>query len=179
MDLTISDRADLDRLETTINRGLRTFVEVGQALAEIRDRRLYRDTHDTFEDYCRGRWEMSRRRAYQLIDASSTIENVNHGSQPTPTSERQVRPLTTIRDEDGNPDPEKQREVWGRAVESAEDEGVPVAARHVEAAKAPPGEPPTNKSDLFVWRLQNLYRQAPRRAQNRFRKWVVEAENTA
>ena len=38
---------------------------------------------------------------------------------------------------------------------------------------APPsGEVPTNKSDLFVWELQNLYRQAPKRAQSKFRKWL-------
>ena len=36
----------------------------------------------------------------------------------------------------------------------------------------PSGEVPKNKTDLFVWRLQNLYHQAPRRAQNKFRKWV-------
>ena len=44
-----------------------TFIEVGKALLAIRDAKLYRKTHKTFEAYCRDRWEMSRPRAYQLI----------------------------------------------------------------------------------------------------------------
>lgn len=43
------------------------FVEIGLALATIRDRRLYRAEFRTFEEYCRERWGFSRRRAYQLI----------------------------------------------------------------------------------------------------------------
>jgi len=39
---------------------------------------------------------------------------------------------------------------------------------------APSGEVPDNKSDRFVWQLQNLYRQAPKRAQAKFRKWLTE-----
>ena len=42
----------LAELELVIERGLKTFVEVGAALLGIRDGRLYRETHATFEDYC-------------------------------------------------------------------------------------------------------------------------------
>lgn len=31
----------------------RAFYEAGKALMEIRDRRLYRSTYKTFEEYCR------------------------------------------------------------------------------------------------------------------------------
>ena len=59
-----------------------------------------RETHKTFEDYCRDRWDMQRRYAYYMIDAASVIENVNHGSQAIlPTSERQARPLTKLEPE--------------------------------------------------------------------------------
>ena len=44
----ISARTAQDVL-TVKERGLETFVDVGLALMEIRDRRLYRDTHATFE----------------------------------------------------------------------------------------------------------------------------------
>ncbi len=45
------------------------------AAVRIRDsgkpsQRLYRDTHDTFEEYCRDRWGYSKSRANQFIDAS-------------------------------------------------------------------------------------------------------------
>lgn len=43
--------------ERVIQDSLTTFWKVGRALAQIRDERLYRTTHGTFEDYCRERWD--------------------------------------------------------------------------------------------------------------------------
>ena len=34
----------------------RAFFEAGKALVELRERRLYRPTHRTFEEYCRDRF---------------------------------------------------------------------------------------------------------------------------
>ena len=39
---------------------------------------------------------MSRRWAYQLIEAATVYENVRHGAQILPANERQVRPLTAL-----------------------------------------------------------------------------------
>ena len=64
-------------LEQVIERGLTTFVEVGNALLEIRDSRLYKDSFSTFEDYCRERWGMSRPRAYPLIEAAEIMSNLS------------------------------------------------------------------------------------------------------
>ena len=61
----VDDLARLPELEAVIERGLATFIEVGKALMEIQDGRLYRETHATFEDYCRQRWEMSRVHAHR------------------------------------------------------------------------------------------------------------------
>jgi hypothetical protein len=41
--------------------------EVGKRLAEIRDRKLYRERFRTFEGFCRTRWNLSKRRAQKLI----------------------------------------------------------------------------------------------------------------
>ena len=60
----------LSRLEAIVRRGLDTDLEVGNALAEIRDTWLYRSTHETFEAYLRDRWGMSGPRGYQLIQAA-------------------------------------------------------------------------------------------------------------
>lgn len=38
----------------------RAFLSASQALMELRDRRLYRSTHQTFEEYCRERFNYSR-----------------------------------------------------------------------------------------------------------------------
>ena len=53
--LTLTEQERLQCLERIIERGLQTFYEVGTALLEIRDASLYRQTHPTFEAYCRQR----------------------------------------------------------------------------------------------------------------------------
>jgi len=68
--LTRADRAKLTRLEQTIDKGLAVWIQVGEALAEIRDSKLYRETHPTFEAYCRDRWNYTKSRAYQLMDGA-------------------------------------------------------------------------------------------------------------
>lgn len=104
----------LTELETVIERGLQTFVDVGTALLEIRDSRLYRNDYSTFEEYCRDRWGWERRHAYRLIDAATVVENVSLGTQIVPTSERQARPLTQL-------PPDQQREAWAIALDTAPD----------------------------------------------------------
>ena len=47
----------LEHYEHIIDQGIKTFVEVGHALLVIRDERLYRERHETFEDYLRQRWD--------------------------------------------------------------------------------------------------------------------------
>ena len=76
MDLTPSEKRHLGALEKRIAAGLQTFREVGASLLEIRDSRLYRETHATFEAYCAERWGMNRVRAYQLIDSAKVVNTV-------------------------------------------------------------------------------------------------------
>jgi hypothetical protein len=66
----------LAECEAVIEAGLTTFVEVGEALLHIRDNRLYRQGHRTFEVYCRERWGFSKVRATQLITAAETVTAV-------------------------------------------------------------------------------------------------------
>jgi protein gp37 len=121
--LTTTEVQRLEVLESVIDAGMQTFVHVGNALLEIRDSRLYRTSHGTFEDYCRERWSMERRHAYRLIDAAQVVENVSNWTQ-IPVTESQARPLTVL-------EPEQQREVWQRAVETATNGKV--TAAHVQA----------------------------------------------
>lgn len=64
--LDAAEVAQLTRFEERIQQGLASFIEVGEALSAIRERRLYRATHGTFEDYCREKWGMSRIRAHHM-----------------------------------------------------------------------------------------------------------------
>lgn len=88
----------LESCEAVIERGLATFVEVGNALLTIRDRRLYRQSHDTFEDYCRERWGFVASRARQLIGAAESVTAVTVGGGPAPKNEAQARELAPVKD---------------------------------------------------------------------------------
>lgn len=110
-ELTVAECDRLTALEQTIERGLQTFVDVGTALLEIRDSRLYRQTFGTFEEYCRDRWGFTRMRASQLISAAEVVGNVKKFLQP-PTTESHTYPLRHL-------EPEQQRAAWQRAIETA------------------------------------------------------------
>jgi hypothetical protein len=113
----------LARYEHVIAQGIKTFVDVGHALLTIRDQHLYRGSYTTFEDYCRQRWDLSRPRAYQLIDAAQVIDTVSTIVDIVPVNEAQARALTTL-------PTEQQREVWREAVETAPASGI--TAKHVQ-----------------------------------------------
>ncbi|MBG1264609.1 hypothetical protein [Nostoc commune] len=106
----ISDRLHLERCVE------RAVFEAGKALMELRDRRLYRSTHNTFEEYCKERFGYSRRQPYLLMDAAVVFDNLLEKCDPLdqvlPTNERQVRPMTKL-------EPYQQQEVWQTAVELA------------------------------------------------------------
>ena len=61
--LTKREVSRLSKLETTIQKGMQTFFEVGAALKEIRDNKLYRAEFERFEDYCQERWGFTRQYA--------------------------------------------------------------------------------------------------------------------
>jgi hypothetical protein len=96
---TIIERTRLAELERTIELGLQTFVEVGDALAEIREKRLYRASHGTFESYCRERWGFVASRARQLIAAAETVTAVTLAGLPAPANEAQARGLVPLKDD--------------------------------------------------------------------------------
>lgn len=75
--LNIDESHELERCEVVIKQGLQTFIEVGQALMTIKEKRLYRIGFKTFEDYCVERWAFKKSQAYQLIDASVVISNLS------------------------------------------------------------------------------------------------------
>ena len=124
--ITPAESVRLCELERIIQKGKDTFVEVGTALSEIRDSRIYRATFKTFEDYCKDRWDFTREHASKLIQAAVVVGNLSPiGDKPK--TESQARPLTKL-------PAEKQPAAWERAQEIAKEESKPVAARHVEAA---------------------------------------------
>jgi len=126
--MTVPATTALAACEQVIEHGLGTFIEVGQALLAIRDERLYRENHSTFEDYCRVRWALSRSRAYQFIDAAevSTVVDV--------ANEAQARELAGL-------PVETQCEVFAAAHEATEGKPTASAIREAREVIAPRHEP--------------------------------------
>jgi ParB family chromosome partitioning protein len=119
--LNIDESHELERCEVVIKQGLKTFIEVGEALFIIRDKRLYRREFNTFEDYCQEKWALGKRYVNQLIQASEVISNLGAMAPILPESERQVRPLTSL-------EPEIQKEVWKEVVKQSEETRQPITA---------------------------------------------------
>ena len=117
--LTAREKRDLEKAERKIATGLRSFLEVGLALKEIRDKRLYRQQYDTFEQYCVERWDFSRIRAYQICAASdvvadlSTIVNI-----PLPGNEAQARPMACLKTA------KHRRRAWRMALKTGVADGA-------------------------------------------------------
>lgn len=122
-ELSLNETQQLASLETVIETGLQTFVEVGQALMQIRSGRLYRDQHGTFEEYCRERWGFKRAHAYRMIEAAEVVSNLETLKGELPANEAQARPLAAL-------PVEWQRQAWQKAVETAP--GGRVTAEHVQ-----------------------------------------------
>ena len=121
--LSIVESDNLLLYESIIERVLKTFVEVGGALLAIRESKLYRQEYGTFEEYCKGRWSIERRRAYQLIDASIVVSNITNDVKNFSHRESHVAPLAAIPVED-------QAVAWQQAVETAPNGKV--TAAHVQ-----------------------------------------------
>jgi hypothetical protein len=111
-DLTEEEERERFRLERQVERA---FWQAGRALRELRDRKLYRSTHKTFEEYCKDRFSYNRSRSYQIIDAAGVVDNLEECPQIVevlPTAEGQVRPLTKL-------EAEEQVRCWQEAVAAA------------------------------------------------------------
>jgi hypothetical protein len=90
--LTVSEERALALAERHIRDGV---AKVEVAFRHIRDQRLYRATHKSFDAYCRDVWSVTRRAVDRKIAFALEVEEAEtHGSQP-PANERQSRAKTT------------------------------------------------------------------------------------
>lgn len=89
-----TERRDLALAEAAIDSLRVAFWAAGKALQLIRDARLYRGTHATFEDYVTDRWDMQTSQAYRLIQAWPLAERLSPMGDKI--NERQVRGLMPV-----------------------------------------------------------------------------------
>lgn len=94
--------------------GIHHLSKIGDAsLKQLRDRRLYRATHKTWEVFVNETFGISGNYAHKQIVFGEILENLNvyHGTH-LPTNERQVRPLSKL-------SPDEQVTAWQNVIDSA------------------------------------------------------------
>lgn len=128
--LSPEERSLLAHREGQIKRGLESMDETIEALDAIRDKKLYRETHSSFDAYVQDKWGKTWRRLRQLAAGEATVRALQQGGTVVPvipTHEAQVRSIATY------PTPVKI-EIWTNAVQSAG--GQQPTAAQVETEKA-------------------------------------------
>jgi hypothetical protein len=109
---------NLSELEQEVSLGLQNGAEVvcrvGNALAQIRDRKLYRECgYKSFENYINDKFSMTRARAYHLISAAEIIADLlpYFQGKALPKNESVVRPLMKF--------PKDQRvDIWKAVLDT-------------------------------------------------------------
>lgn len=144
--LTTSEETEFSVHEFTIAHGISTFIKVGNALAAIRDQRLYRNDYGTFEEYCRERWKISKTHANRMIGAADIAEDLTPIGV-IPNSESQLRPLAAL-------PAEQRREAWQMASQESGKEQP--TARAIQKAVQTVAKPRASSS---LETYQALYEQ--------------------
>lgn len=104
------------------------FVPIGEALTEIRDRKLYREKgYKNFGDYCKEIWQMHRSRAYQLINANQTYNLLkNENLEVNNLNELQCRVLNKAKSD------EQKIIAYKNATEKAKEKGVSIRSENLK-----------------------------------------------
>ena len=123
--MPFGDQHDFLKFEQVIEKGKQSFVEVGMALLQIRDRRLYRHKFETFEDYCQKRWGWTADYGRKLIAATSAVQGLTEKTKTKVSTAGAARALVSV--------PEKERSA---VVEKAASTGKPVTAKSINAARS-------------------------------------------
>jgi transcriptional regulator of aromatic amino acid metabolism len=105
MDKSINSGSDPDKnqntqhrslaeLEGIVRTGLATYQEVGSALDEIHEHKLYRELkYKNFKTYLQERWGISRAHAYRLINAAKVAEMSPIGDKPENEYQARTKPV--------------------------------------------------------------------------------------
>lgn len=95
-------KVQLDENEKKIERGMATFVEVGQALSFININRLYLPEYKNWDEYVEIRWGFTKQRAFQYMQAAHGHHKFTAllaGNRRLPKSERGMRELMRVPDD--------------------------------------------------------------------------------
>jgi hypothetical protein len=150
MKLTITEKSDLQKLKVIVSQNAKGFVAAGNALAEIQERKLYREESLTFELFCFKQWGWKKSQVYRLIESAATVKTSPIGDKIK--TESQARELAKV-------PPAKHAEV----MKAASSKGTPTAKSIAAAAASKPeiildqvGTPVTKAAMVFWNRREEI-----------------------
>lgn len=143
MPLSAEEKAQLEQCETVITAGLKSFMDVAEALTVVKEKKLYRE-YRTWEEYCRSRWGMSASRSYQITSAMDTAKHIQTLTGVTMPNENVVREVRKHAVED-------QPAIVAKAAVIAAAQNREMTQADIQAAATPP--PPLNEDDQMRKRV--------------------------
>jgi len=130
--ITLTESQELIACEAKIKTGIKSFYDVGIALVTIRDKRLFRSTHASFDDYCKNVWGWGQKRASQFIVAAKTVDSLPDSTNVE--TESQARELAKVT-------ADKREEVLVNAGKNPTAKAIREAAQASTAVASEPTEP--------------------------------------
>ena len=116
-----STEPTLEELEAVVATGLESFALAGRALAEIKDRKLYRREIGTWSKYLETRWHLTPDYASKLITAAMIANELAANGLPAPLRESHARELSRV-------PTEHQPEVWQESLAEVNNDPAAVTA---------------------------------------------------
>ena len=149
--MTSEERALRDKAEAAVVRGLQAVAavrEAGRALHTLKSRDLWRDSHDSWQEYVQGKFGISARRAHQLVEfanfTDAVAEAIGTSGTAVTLSERALRPLADVPAE----------EVAATIAEAVEASGggepTPAAIRQAASKRKSKGRKPKPTKPLTI-----------------------------
>lgn len=151
----------LSDCEYKIERAVFAYAEAGDALRTIRDAKLYKETHRSFEAYCRERWGWSRSYVHRTIEAGAVHDTLYEQAKTLPIgntlepprNEATARELAPLRNE-----PKVLTEVWAEVVQKHGPDATARQVRRVVAEVLPPEGKPEKKFDAAARNVDGAVR---------------------
>ena len=144
--LSLVEKNNLQYHEQVIEKGLASFIEVGESLMAIREGKLYRDEFPQgtggFETYCKVRWGFTRSNAYKLMMESKAGKQIVDSCPQNEPSRNTARELAKVptekRQEVIERTIEKEGKLTAKAIRDTAKETEPVEVVEESKLKRPP-----------------------------------------
>ena len=162
--LTPQERKALSRYETMVAEGKEKFEtgfkEIAEAFHQIRDQRLYRETHHSFAAYFNDKWGYGRSYASEIADDGEIIKRMSARADTLPllTSPAHFRPIVHLEEK-------KQDEIMD-VVEKwmkwkSEKTITPALIKSAKAFISPAGKPhpPNAVQQKLVKRFEEIVKE--------------------